>query len=671
MNTGSATWCAGEVRNVTVTVQNTGTATWTDASPDINIGCKWNADPDYLVRVNAGNLAPGATNTYTLTMTAPATLGSNNLTFDIVNEGNCWFGNNNGSCGPGNSVYTSAAQTINSCEMIVPSSGSNNYTVCSGNIYDYGGSTGDYSISTSGYTVLYPSTAGNVIRISGVSSTGESCCDYVRVYNGAGTGGTILGTYYMGTNVPTLTSSDATGALTIQFYSDVSVVGAGFNIAISCVTPCVAPGTPTSLNTTVTGNSTATISWIAGTPAGSPTVSFNWNLYTSLGVLVNSGNTTSTSVNLTGLNCGASYYFTVYASTTCGSLNSSTATSVNFTTWAPTSYILPFTDGFNPIKDCWTQQYVTGNSNVAVVTSSSYPTTTPQEGTSYLYWNSYSYSSGQETRFYTPPLNSTGVNDVLVRFFWMHDPGYAGYTDGVYVDWSTNGTTWNNAAYVQRYDATLTGWNKKEILLPAGAGNQPTLYVCLRFYSNYGNNCSLDNLWIGKLWSDPLPITLLDFKGSCENGKVNLFWSTASETNNDHFIIRESSDLENWIPVKVLNGAGNSTEKLNYSVSLKSSGDMYYMLSQTDYDGKETRFEPIFISCSQISQISIHPNPTSNVLYIEANDTEVVYQLLDDKGQIVLSGKSKVVDMSKIATGLYTIKILSDDKIYFKKVIKE
>jgi hypothetical protein len=112
MDFGSASWCAGETRTVTVTVKNVGTSTWTDVSPDINIGIKWNADADYFVRTDAGGLAPGATQSYSLTVTAPATGGANNLTFDVVNEQTCWFANNSGTCGPGNSVFTSASLTI-------------------------------------------------------------------------------------------------------------------------------------------------------------------------------------------------------------------------------------------------------------------------------------------------------------------------------------------------------------------------------------------------------------------------------------------------------------------------------------------------------------------------------------------------------------------------------
>lgn len=129
MNTGSINWCAGETRTVSVTVKNIGLATWTNSGPDINIGVKWIGDGDYLVRTDANDLAPGATRTYSLTVTAPAA-GSNNLTFDVVKEGDCWFGNNNGSCGPGNTVLVSSALTINANPSPAPASAGT--SVCSG-----------------------------------------------------------------------------------------------------------------------------------------------------------------------------------------------------------------------------------------------------------------------------------------------------------------------------------------------------------------------------------------------------------------------------------------------------------------------------------------------------------------------------------------------------------
>ena len=117
MNSGSSVWCAGETRNVSVTVTNAGTQSWADGPADYNIGVKWNAESDYFVRVDAQNLAPGATQTFNLTVTAPTTAGSNNLSFDVVREGCFWFANNSTACGvtagPNNVVFVSSPITIN------------------------------------------------------------------------------------------------------------------------------------------------------------------------------------------------------------------------------------------------------------------------------------------------------------------------------------------------------------------------------------------------------------------------------------------------------------------------------------------------------------------------------------------------------------------------------
>ena len=80
MSIGSTTWCAGETRTISVTVKNNGTAAWTDIAgvQDINIGVKWDGDPDYLVRTDVGGLAPGATGTFSFNVTAPAA-GTNHL----------------------------------------------------------------------------------------------------------------------------------------------------------------------------------------------------------------------------------------------------------------------------------------------------------------------------------------------------------------------------------------------------------------------------------------------------------------------------------------------------------------------------------------------------------------------------------------------------------------
>lgn len=196
-NLGTDPWCPGETRNVTVTIRNDGTEPWTDSSPDINIGVKWNTDGtswvDYYVRTNAGNLAPGDTRTYTLSLTASNFVlgtgyttdlasGSNAITFDVVFEGNCWFGNNNGSCGPGNSTYT-ITQTIadvaqidnmslaacSDVEFTVSPINGVNGTIPSGTTYEWTAPNAPNGFVTGGTAGSGPSITGTLVNTSNIA----------------------------------------------------------------------------------------------------------------------------------------------------------------------------------------------------------------------------------------------------------------------------------------------------------------------------------------------------------------------------------------------------------------------------------------------------------------------------------------------------------------------
>ena len=68
-----------------------------------------------------------------------------------------------------------------------------------------------------------------------------------------------------------------------------------------------------------------------------------------------------------------------------------------------------------------------------------------------------------------------------------------------------------------------------------------------------------------KRQENTLPIELISFNSECLNEKTDLKWITATETNNNFFTIEFSMDAVNWIILKQINGAGNSTTLLNYS----------------------------------------------------------------------------------------------------------
>jgi len=138
-------------------------------------------------------------------------------------------------------------------------------TTCTGNFYDPGGASGSYTNGLNITETFYPSTPGSMVRFTFNSFVTESGYDYLRIYNGTSTSAPLIGTYHGQTGPGTVTASNASGALTFNFTSDVSVVEAGWSASISCyanLDPPVANFSASSVtppvNTTVTFNDLST-----------------------------------------------------------------------------------------------------------------------------------------------------------------------------------------------------------------------------------------------------------------------------------------------------------------------------------------------------------------------------------------------------------------------------
>ncbi len=114
-------------------------------------------------------------------------------------------------------------------QVLIPFSGSNSIA-CGTNtgLCTHAGCGVTYSNSANGYTVI--NSAGTaVINISGSYST-ESGYDYIRIYSGSGTGGTLIQTYQGSGSINYTGSAGQT--LTVQFTSDGSVTYTGLNSTV-------------------------------------------------------------------------------------------------------------------------------------------------------------------------------------------------------------------------------------------------------------------------------------------------------------------------------------------------------------------------------------------------------------------------------------------------------
>ncbi|MDR0970207.1 MAG: carboxypeptidase regulatory-like domain-containing protein [Lentimicrobiaceae bacterium] len=115
----------------------------------------------------------------------------------------------------------------------MPRTGTVTITTNSGTIYDDGGPEDLYSDNCSATMIVNPDSRSSMIHLEGSYET-ESDYDYLTIYDGVGTSGTVLG-HYSGGGTVSLTST--VGALTIKFTSDQSIQNEGFALEVSCVNP--------------------------------------------------------------------------------------------------------------------------------------------------------------------------------------------------------------------------------------------------------------------------------------------------------------------------------------------------------------------------------------------------------------------------------------------------
>jgi hypothetical protein len=119
-----------------------------------------------------------------------------------------------------------------------------------------------------------------------------------------------------------------------------------------------------------------------------------------------------------------------------------------------------------------------------------------------------------------------------------------------------------------------------------------------------------------------LPIELISFSGKKSGQNNELYWTTASELNNDFFTIEKTLDGIYFEKVGTENGAGNSSQLLHYSLTDFNVRDNinYYRLIQTDFDGKSTTSNLISID-NRILESSKEIVLKVNILGQEVNDT--------------------------------------------------
>lgn len=129
------------------------------------------------------------------------------------------------------------------------------------------------------------------------------------------------------------------------------------------------------------------------------------------------------------------------------------------------------------------------------VTSGTYPTCTPHTGAAMAKFYSFLAPQGAQKRLITPFI-SIGAGQNLS--FWMTlSNGYPTDQDSLFIDVTTNGTTWTAIDSFTRVGANASEWVQKIVSLAGYVGS--SIRIAFRGYSSYGYNIYLDDVSIQDL----------------------------------------------------------------------------------------------------------------------------------------------------------------------------
>lgn len=189
--------------------------------------------------------------------------------------------------------------------------------------------------------------------------------------------------------------------------------------------------------------------------------------------------------------------------------------------------------------------------------------------------------------------------------------------------------------------------------------------------------------------TNPLPIELISFTALKNDKQVDIKWETATEINNDYYVVERSKNGTNFEEIKKVNGAGNSLVHLNYSTMDENpeNGISYYRLKQVDFNGtyKYSQIQSVDFSTTKAFSFDVYPNPNKgasfNIVFNSNTNQEVSVIIYDVTGKksfvkeltAIENGNSEfIIDLPQtLSSGVYIITATANQEVYRKKLIVE
>jgi hypothetical protein len=249
-------------------------------------------------------------------------------------------------------------------------------------------------------------------------------------------------------------------------------------------------------------------------------------------------------------------------------------------------------------------------------------------------------------------------------------------------DNKATGTPWpiadTSPSTYTSYGGAADGWNAS--LTPTLVNSTSFgIYIdvsCI-FWPGGPETGYIDHIRVTIDYTVPTPVELISFDGKVVEEVIELKWQTSWEKNNDFYTIEKSSNGLNYMELATVDGKGTTefTSDYIYTDPLPFSGNNYYRLTQTDYDGTYEVFKPIMVQYEETGpMMKIYPNPVINqevnlivnpdLLKGENNNTYIVVRSIT--GEIIHQQSiptdhlgEKISLNKRFASGIYIVELHS------------
>ncbi|MFM9908686.1 MAG: T9SS type A sorting domain-containing protein [Chitinophagaceae bacterium] len=187
----------------------------------------------------------------------------------------------------------------------------------------------------------------------------------------------------------------------------------------------------------------------------------------------------------------------------------------------------------------------------------------------------------------------------------------------------------------------------------------------------------------GPAFVSTLPVRLLQFNGTVNNGIVSLSWITSQEQDNSHFNIERSANgtsFENIGKVVARGGLSNSYAFIDSKPGLVN----FYRLKQIDKNGASA-YSKVLVIRGDLDKIGVKvtPNPfrsSINISFQLSKEEAVTLRLFNQTGQLVKQQITKagagintfnLGELNNLPAGNYTLDVRGESIRFKQQIIKQ